>query len=1736
MADSPTWAYSTKNTSTGGAGSASTDENPVVASPSTETDVDDFGRSILMDSDTPFRTSIQRAQDALRESRRTRLDEQRRVYGLEPSRSSNHEALHHDRFAISRTWANNPTFTRGAGHLGGHHRVVDSIDSGLHGDESGEDGSNDEQPRCLHKSRSIPVSLMNSPPDAVRRNSTHTHDLRFEAPVVNLAAISPPRCMGPRKAASYGDLLDGPHRRLDELPQLLEVPNEPMSKFSASSAESRARPNAGETLLSRSARSFGQATSIRNIMARRAASKSSIPTRSSTIAFGTRWTTKLAAVTESTPSNKAYGSVSSAKLSQGRSQVAAKTRPSLANAGIFNNELSEPTVAPRSSLSRLQGSRIPARLKSFTFNGARSPEAASLCSPVSSSATESSSSPFSKRESNLSASSKEGTVKRTLSKLFGRSSRRGVMTSTPRDATNDGFANAVVQLAEKVRVPEDLTGAIQIDATTLPTRIPISSIFPNATLRPNSTSDQAPLRPQRPITPDIEPFTATFGGAVLVSKDTNARRRSSITRRRRSLIPVSSARRASVPQSFPAAPKDDEVTQPRRKPQAKAGGDKELVKVVTESTDSPPPSAPSPEPRPTSATLTVSDSEPDATTLLDSSPSNRSTRSFRSPSPARFRDLLPSETASSSPVKSERGLPLPAHRGLDVWVTSPPKKRAMGPEQVIVMEHAPAAEGIRETRGATTDLAELLSSLDDTEDVSVRDAISLTPDKNCEGDPSASLRSHLPVIVLAPYAGSHGPLKSLDPSVTDVPDDLQTLIQSVAEHISEIDVDIYGEEEEESNQVGAPEFGIIGTFDAVRYAPQAGSRESAIGQPNPFDEIEGPASASSSLRSCKLDDAAQIPEAPDSDHLSGDDEVAERPSFIALGTRTMDHMVNTDSDHTDDAKFCNVPSLHPDASPNSTDSSFSGQLSTAGAVLHAMHLRGKTDVPSSVDSPHSVENRLPKLRESLEDYLTMERPTVGEKMLDSLDVELSLTSLIAATSPPPSVERGLVGCSMSRTLGSLAASEDGSNEGDLPGGVNASPSPASRRKPLNNLRQSLVRYSQDRAKTGLALRGRSIESTFAEVDEFSEYDFGHVDSGSSKGHNQTNHSRAQSSRSTNLSISSITSSPCPVPKSRRIPMLTKHSPPLAPAFEFPSSVTASNASKREASSPVMSNSIPRTQTLSPKQQDGYGPFTKQFSPLARFNARRRGTSTNEDEEAAPVSQPSSPPYVRRLVLSQDVPQSRPNSILDDAAPVVMPLDSPPPSSPSIEASDSDHDPRSSLGSFASTAQFDLADEQPRPSSLDLAQLEIDYHSRPPMVTIRAKSITQRSNGQSLRASTFIQETIVEDDREAWTSSVENSPVKPMAMEMVMAMTSVEDSVDELEAAAKRLEEELAYRLSLSPTTATDGIARTLIDVVIESTSMASPAPVLHVDVRPTCEDAHCGAQHADELEEEEEEPYVRRRDWVHYIYEAEDELRRSRSRWIDTDRSREAMASFSLPFGFQAILDFIYASRLRYRAGTDRYSRTSSMLDLAPSPLLSPGDATNPSPVLSPGSELSSADEFVAKRKKTPIDPSSGTNKTIKPTTTTTMKRKPAPVFAILRDSAGDEIEGRSPFTALPPRLALRKRRQSVLSQAVDVSFLNGQIKEFAKKGGTVVEEMEEEDDDYATITTRQDQFDMTRRKLEGIKELSVAKLRVKKDQILLEGQGLVHQNGVDLFPKTPKLSTSRPRVRARKTVLSSLR
>ena len=199
--------------------------------------------------------------------------------------------------------------------------------------------------------------------------------------------------------------------------------------------------------------------------------------------------------------------------------------------------------------------------------------------------------------------------------------------------------------------------------------------------------------------------------------------------------------------------------------------------------------------------LTPSPSSSDNDDLRCPSPA----RSFRSPSPARFRDLLPSGTASS-PERNDQGLPMPVRQASPKSVSSkgsPRRRAALGPEQVICMTDARERTGtlhplplpstsnstplvlagpISEVRGATTDLADLLSGLEETRDYDRSRSIPSPRRPVLQPTVSplpASLRQHLPHIES---------IESLRSTVSDVPDDLKDLINTVDDHISEVDI------------------------------------------------------------------------------------------------------------------------------------------------------------------------------------------------------------------------------------------------------------------------------------------------------------------------------------------------------------------------------------------------------------------------------------------------------------------------------------------------------------------------------------------------------------------------------------------------------------------------------------------------------------------------------------------------------------------------------------------------------------------------------------------------------------------------------------------------------------------------------------------------------------------------------------------------------------------------------------
>lgn len=342
-------------------------------------------------------------------------------------------------------------------------------------------------------------------------------------------------------------------------------------------------------------------------------------------------------------------------------------------------------------------------------------------------------------------------------------------------------------------------------------------------------------------------------------------------------------------------------------------------------------------------------------------------RSFRAPSPARFRDFVESESASSSPEKNARGLPQPGDGSPRSDFGASPKKRAMGPEQIIGMVEDSAdgeyerelcqgsaltarlaTEGIVEARGATTDLAALLSDLEETQDLTASGITSRrsSPQKHRDnyGDLSASLRQHLPIIAKVDS------VESLRSTVSDVPDDLRLLIRSVSDHISEMDEhSFYGRVEEEHDQ-----------------SPFAFG-DGGLGSPFGDDSDE----TSEEEQACFDDNEDH---APFGSHHFG----------------TTDDFLDVYAEGSGGSTTGPLSSASPTATSSegeiedSTAESFEGHISTAAMALRAM-LNGSE--PGERAAVAMIEEELEKeddeeehsrLRDSVRDYLEMERPTVSE--------------------------------------------------------------------------------------------------------------------------------------------------------------------------------------------------------------------------------------------------------------------------------------------------------------------------------------------------------------------------------------------------------------------------------------------------------------------------------------------------------------------------------------------------------------------------------------------------------------------------------------------------------------------------------------------------------------------------------------------------------------------------------------
>lgn len=422
--------------------------------------------------------------------------------------------------------------------------------------------------------------------------------------------------------------------------------------------------------------------------------------------------------------------------------------------------------------------------------------------------------------------------------------------------------------------------------------------------------------------------------------------------------------------------------------------------------------------------------------------------------------------------------------------------------------------GITEVYGATTDLADLLSALDDTASIS-QDQDQLGHEAQ---DLSASLRAYLP---------KQESIESLRSTVSDVPDDLRALIQSVSDRISEIEVDMEDE--------------------------------------------------------------------------------AESALLIESDIRATEEIVDGYGFSNGDALL-----VLSDGSGGSTASSFEGHISTA-----AMALRSMLDGPgpgekepryTRKESVTSQSESRSQLRDSVQEYLSVARPAVsnshmflspslqasclinflqvGERMMDRLDFEVSLTSLVEAHSPPSSPERGRPGV---RRLNSESSSDPDPTTSSL-----GSPTPA------NGLRRSISRYSGG-PRTVQPSRPPSYGSSSEE--------------GEAEGPPPVDYTSA-----TNLSISSTNSSPCPT-RQRRIPMLT-HTvpPPPMPGFRFPPPPKAKFTPQGQQPWTQTHSSTSPQKLRAGTDNDLFkkeSPFKKAFNPLEQFKLKAHrqisGTSSSEDD-------------------------------------------------------------------------------------------------------------------------------------------------------------------------------------------------------------------------------------------------------------------------------------------------------------------------------------------------------------------------------------------------------------------------------------------------------------------------------------------------------------------------------------------
>ncbi|BGP50980.1 hypothetical protein JCM10450v2_006906 [Rhodotorula kratochvilovae] len=1078
--------------------------------------------------------------------------------------------------------------------------------------------------RLLRKTRSIPSELLLSPKQQSRDGATSQRSPTISAPRRMVKSPSPPKPAVPRRAVSAADLLSNQptvvrhvprpasppqHQHYGTLPlrfSHLPLPhNEPQSKFSASSGDSivhvvsfgaGAEGDKRRRGFKDRARTFSQASTSglkslkgrvgksRSIRDKTVKKQSSLANLFSGIGAGsgddsTGDKDKQRAIS--------FASASRAPVASGDSRSGHRPSTSISSYA--------PSSAPTTTSDSAPPSRKPSRLGFFRSTHKRDSASSkrnsirtrssgqispSLISrPVSASTSEGFSPPVDKRFSEVSTSS-EGSAGGANGEGKGKggwASRLSKAVKGKNVAAKKAMfeSGALVQRAEKVKVPSAASPNLTARA---PSRIPLATVFPLAA---------PPARPPRPSKNLESSDDTTFYGHRIpavksraAALDALAIQTSAPRVRPKTSIPVARARVPPPVSPLELMPSTTYAPLGQSTSLGVRSGGALLPPAPIYPAHSFPNRRYSPDSFDTSdSSLSPAGYSSPSGFLSSSDEDDRCpspARSFRSPSPARFRDLLPSLPAGSSPEKNERGLPVPQEASpKSASSRDSPRKRAMGPEQVILMEDAKQPQGpITEVRGATTDLADLLSGLEDTEDLHTTGVGASTSTRSHiqqdVSDLSASLRGQLPHV---------DSIESLRSSISDVPFDLKRLISAVDDHISEVDVPHVLVE-----QVGMAAHG--------------------------FADEESDSSSSSGS--------------------SDDDE-----DVVLESGRYPGGFLSVVGEHTTGVFGSDGGPTH---NFDATASTFEGHFTTAAAALRSMLSGPEPSVSSPPESATLQAFPLPAsatirafpldeieeeelrsyLRDSVREALELGRPSNGAKMFDEVDMAVSLTALVHSPSPPDSPEQTLAQAREQAFLrnhlrsNSAVSSTEGSAESFFSLMGSPTPLPSTGRP----LRQSLARYSQDRFPLKRpSHRARPISEQSSVLS--SEQD--------QPSNEPTSMSvAAPSSRSTNLSISSITSSPCPAPQHRRIPMLTRNlPPPMQPAFRFP--------------------------------------------PVKPAEAQPEWVEQRGDGEPVPLIKAStSPRYVRPLhPPSPGEPLPRPRPLdLDGLDGGIVPPDTPPPSSPS----------------------------------------------------------------------------------------------------------------------------------------------------------------------------------------------------------------------------------------------------------------------------------------------------------------------------------------------------------------------------------------------------------------------------------------------------------------------------------------